>query len=63
MKAFIFTPLAEFSWHREDTDKLVGVYYPGMDYNCTLEPRHDTLREKCKQWEQEKLILISFLNN
>lgn len=59
MKEFIFTPLVEFSWYRDDVEKLVGIYYPGMTYNCTKQPRHDALRKKCEQWKQEGLIKTS----
>ena len=58
MKAFTFTPLIEFEWFREDLNKLIGIYYPGMTYNCTLEARHDTLRLKCAEWESQGRIQI-----
>ena len=57
---FKFAPKVEFEWHREyedGTTVLVGHYIPGMTYNCTKEPRHDALREKCKEWEADGKIV------
>ncbi len=51
--AFIFRPLEEFHWHR------IGHYVPGNTYNCTPEPRHDALREKCAEWLAEGKIAIT----
>jgi hypothetical protein len=56
IKPFTFEPLVEFEWYREDLEKLIGHYIPGMSYNCTLEPRHDMLRGMCDQWEKEGKI-------
>lgn len=55
---FTFTPIETFEWFREDTNTLVGEYHPGMTYNCTLEPRHDMLYQKCQEWLSEKKIRI-----
>lgn len=57
MQEFRFVPTVEFTWFREDVNKLVGVYHPGASYNCTREPRHDKLREMCDQWEAEGKIV------
>lgn len=51
-KAFIFWPTQEFSWGP------VATYYPGNTYNCTPEPRHHALREKCAAWLDDGLIEI-----
>lgn len=56
---FKFVPVQEFEWWRDYDDgekRLVGHYVPGNTYNCTREPRHDMLREKCKEWEAEGKI-------
>lgn len=56
---FKFVPLEVFDWFREYEDGTtvhVGHYLPGNTYNCTKEPRHDALREKCKEWEAEGKI-------
>ena len=58
---FKFKPLEVFSWEREYEDGskvFIGEYHPGMTYNCTKEPRHDALREKCKEWAEAGLIEI-----
>lgn len=51
--AFIFAPTKEFSWGP------IATYYPGNTYNCTPEPRHHALREKCVGWLAEGLIEIT----
>jgi len=58
IKPFTFTPLIQFEWFRKDLNKLIGIYYPGMTYNCTLDARHDLLRAKCDEWEAEGIIQI-----
>lgn len=66
IREFKFTPLEEFEWSREiENDEgeviernLIGQYFVGMSYNCTKKPVHDSLREKCKQWEKEGKIKI-----
>lgn len=61
MLEFKFAPTKEFEWVREyeDGSKVhVATYYVGNTYNCTKEPRHDALREKCKEWEAEGLIQV-----
>lgn len=58
---FQFTPLEVLTWEREYEDGstfVVGEYHPGMTYNCTKEPRHDALRQKCKEWQKQKQIKI-----
>lgn len=62
-KEFKFYPLVEFEWYREDIEKLIGHYIPGMSYNCTLEARHDTLFQQCQEWEKEGKIKIVPLVN
>ena len=50
---FIFTPTQVFRWEieaRDGTKSVIGEYHPGMTYNCTFQPRHDKLREKCREW-------------
>lgn len=62
---FKFMPTRVFEWWREFPDgerRLIGQYHPGMTYNCTKEPVHDALREKCKGWAQAKDIVIIPLN-
>jgi len=51
---FIFTPLVEFDYFRGEV--LIAHYMPGMTYNCTRHPRHDTLYQKCAEWEQQGKI-------
>lgn len=58
MIEFKFYPLVEFTWHRADLNKTIGHYIPGNGYNCTKDPRHDTLRSMCKQWEDEGKIIV-----
>jgi len=63
---FKFAPLKKFKWTRkyeDGTEVMVGEYHPGMTYNCTKEPRHDALREVCKEWEAEGLIRVIPLVN
>lgn len=59
---FRFMPVGKmFDWVREFPDgekRLIGQYYPGMTYNCTKEPIHDALREKCKEWLGKGMIRI-----
>lgn len=59
---FKFTPSeSDFDWVREYEDGssvLVGRYHVGGVYNCTKSPRHDALREKCKEWEAAGKIII-----
>lgn len=58
---FKFTPLEMFEWHRTMPDgsvRLIGQYWPGMTYNCTMEPVHDALREICGKWVEEGKIRI-----
>lgn len=66
---FKFKPLQYFEWWKgiEDNNgnvvdsQLIGAYHPGMTYNCTRHPKHDALREMCKQWESEGKITILVL--
>ena len=60
---FRFTPITNdyFDWWRRFDDgekRHIGRYYPGMTYNCTKEPVHDALREKCKEWLEKEMIAI-----
>ena len=56
---FKFTPLKEFIWDRKYEDGVVvriGHYHVGNTYNCSRHPRHDALREICKEWEKDGKI-------
>lgn len=60
MSGFRFQPLKDFKWFRtyNGKEKLIGHYVLGAMYNCTDEPRHDTLRAKCKEWYDEGKIKL-----
>ena len=61
---FKFSPLKDFSWVRkyeDGTEKLMGNYHVGGTYNCSKEPRHDALREMCKEWKEKGMISTSTL--
>ena len=60
---FRFFPIVDFEWFREDTQTFVGQYLIGASYNCTREPRHDTLRAMCAKWQEEGKIKIVPLTN
>ena len=57
---FQFRSTAEFPWFRGD--QLVARYFPGQDYFCTREPRHDELRDLCAAWQAEGKIVITALS-
>jgi hypothetical protein len=53
---FIFTPLVEFEWVKDDA--LIGLYVPGNTYNCSRQALHDNLRAMCVQWKEEGKIEV-----
>ncbi len=56
---FTFRSTKEFPWFRGD--QLVARYFPGQDYFCTREPRHDELRDLCVGWQGEGKIVVTAL--
>lgn len=57
---FVFCACEEFPYFKGDG--LVARYFPGQDYYCTREPRHDELRDRCEAWRAEGKIVITLLN-
>lgn len=58
---FKFIPKVKFEYKRkgpDGNDRVIGVYFPGMSYNCSKSPLHDQLREECKKWEANGMITI-----
>jgi hypothetical protein len=62
MIEFRFEPLEQFEWRHELSGQLIGVYYPGMGYNCTKNVRHDSLRKQCETWLAEGKIRVTPLS-
>jgi len=57
---FQFRSTEEFPWFRGD--QLVARYFPGQDYFCTRQARHDELRDLCATWQAEGKIVITALS-